>query len=47
MINHLPTNNARTEALEEWSENGGLDAFDRDRRDTFMTRCPVLVRFDH
>jgi len=46
-INHLPKNNARTEVLEEWCENGGLDAFDGDRRDTFMTRCLVLVRFDH
>jgi len=28
-------------------ENGGVDAFDDDRGDTFMTRSPVLVRFHH
>jgi len=30
-INHLTKNNARTEVLEKWCENGGLDAFDDDR----------------
>src|SRR6266852_8081088 len=38
-------NKARTEVPEECCENGGLGAFDDDRRDTFMTRSPVLVRF--
>lgn len=33
-------NNARTEVLEGRCENGGLDTFDDDRRDSFMTRCP-------
>jgi hypothetical protein len=40
-------NNARTEVPEECCENGGLDAFDDNRRDTFMTRSPLLVRFHH
>ena len=30
---------------QEWMSDG--HAFDDDRRDTFMTRSPVLVRFDH
>jgi hypothetical protein len=38
-------NKARTEVPEKCFENGGLGAFDDDRRDTFMTRSPVLVRF--
>jgi hypothetical protein len=39
-------NKARTEVVpEECCENGGLGAFDDDRRDTFMTRSPALVRF--
>jgi len=40
-------NKARTEVPEECYENGGVDAFDDDRGDTFMTRSPVLVRFHH
>jgi hypothetical protein len=35
-------NKARTEVPEECCENGGLDAFDDDRRDTFMTRPQCL-----
>jgi len=27
---------------EECCENGGVDAFDDDRGDTFMTRCQCL-----
>jgi hypothetical protein len=38
-------NKARTEVPEECCENGGLGALDDDRRDTFMTRSPVRVRF--
>ena len=50
MSNHMTSttcreNKARTEVPEECCENGGLGAFDDDRRDTFMTRSPVLVRF--
>jgi len=40
-------NKARTEVPEEGCENGGLDAFDDDGSDTFMTRSPVPVRFHH
>jgi len=32
------------EVPEERCENGRLDAFDDDSRDTFMTRYAVLVR---
>jgi len=38
-------NKARAEVPQECCENGGLGAFDDDRRDTFMRRSPVLVRF--
>ena len=38
-------NKARTEVPEECCENGGLGALDDDRRDTFMTRSAVRVRF--
>jgi len=37
-------NKARMEVPEECCENGRLDAFDDDSRDTFMTRYAVLVR---
>jgi len=38
-------NKARTEVPEECGENGRIDAFNDDSRDTFMTRYAVLVRF--
>jgi hypothetical protein len=40
-------NKARTEVAEECCGNGGLGAFDNDRRGTLMTRSAVLVRFQY
>jgi hypothetical protein len=39
-------NNPRTEVLE-CASMAASEAFDGDGRDTFMTRCPVFVGFDH
>ena len=36
-IDDLPKNSARGELREERCENGGLDAFGGERRDTFIT----------